>query len=223
MLAFKKAVEAGCDGIELDVQLTRDDKLVIIHDEEIDRTSNGKGFVKDMTYEEICAFDFSYTHMGQVERQQLPLLDEYFSYIREFDVVTNIELKNGRFDHPQLEKKVYDLILKYDLKDKVIISSFNHVSVLRMKQIDASIPCGLLEESRLLNPAAYVQDSGVEFYHPYYAVVDSDVMREFTAKGIELNVWTVNTEEDIRQMAELGVHAVIGNYPDRVKDLLETL
>lgn len=218
MLAFQKAIEAeGCDGIELDVHLIKDGELVIIHDEKIDRTCViGTGFVKDYTYEELKQFDVSYRFAGQCEPQHIPTLREYFELVKDKEIVTNIELKTGIFEYTGIEAKVLELIQEYDLKEKIIISSFNHETVLRMKAMCPDMKCGLLTESWLIKPGQYVKACGVECYHPLYLSLSEEVMAEVKSHGVEINTWTVNEEADIRAMLEMGVDTVIGNYPDRV-------
>lgn len=223
MLAFQKAIETrGCDGIELDVHLSKDGEPVIIHDELIDRTCvNGTGFVKDYTYEELKQFDVSFKFAGQCEPQHIPTLREYFELVKDKDIVTNIELKTGIFSYPTIEEKVWALIQEYDLKDKIIISSFNHFSVMRMKSLCPDIKCGFLTESWLLKPGHYVKMSGVECYHPIFCSLDKETVAEVKSQGIEINTWTVNEEEHIRAMIALGVDSVIGNFPDRITKVRE--
>ena len=112
MLAFEKAVEIGVDGIELDVHLTKDNVLVIIHDEDIKRTCNGEGLVRDMTYEQLKKFDASATFTGVYGFCGIPTLKEYFDLVKDTDIITNIELKTGVFEYPTIEKRTIDLIKK---------------------------------------------------------------------------------------------------------------
>lgn len=218
MLAFKKAIEEGADGIENDVHYTKDGVLVVIHDEKVDRTTNGSGYIKDMTYEEISALDASYT-FEEFGVQHVPTLREYFELVKDKDIVTNIELKTGVYEYPGIEKMVYDMIKEFDIKDRIIISSFNHYSILRMKAIDPTIKCGLLEESWLVNAGAYVASTGVECYHPMYKNMTPEVVKEIKSHGLEINTWTVNDKSEIREMFERGVDSVISNYPDVVNDV----
>ena len=112
-----------------------------------------------------------------------------------------------------------DMIQEYGLKDKMIISSFNHFSILRMKTIDPTIKCGLLEESWLINAGAYVASTGVECYHPMYKNMTPEVVAEIKSHNLEINTWTVNEKEEIEEMFERGVDSVIGNYPDIVREI----
>lgn len=221
MLAFEKAIEAGCEGIEFDVHFSKDGELVIVHDERIDRTSDQKGWVKDMTYEELCRADFSYKYKGKVGFQKIPTLREYFELVKDKDIISNIELKTGIFEYPGIEKAVYDLICEYGLKEKVIISSFNHYSVMRMKQLDPSLECGFLSETWILNVGEYLNNNKIEAYHPIFRMLNSEITRDLKEHHCKINTWTVNEEKDIRDMIRIGVDGIISNYPDRVGCLLK--
>lgn len=221
MLAFKKAVEAGCDGIELDVHLSKDGELVIIHDELVDRTTDGKGLVSDYTLAELKQLDASAGYRGVYGKNEIPTLKEYFEYIKDTNIVTNIELKTGINPYPGIEQKTLAMIDAYGLRDRIIISSFNHYSVLRMKELAPDMKYGFLEESWILDVAGYGAKYGVQCLHPIFCAVDEEYVRAAREHGLEINTWTVNTEEDIRRMAELGVEGIIGNYPDLIGKVLK--
>ena len=202
LLAFSKAIEEGVDGIENDVHLTKDGVLVVMHDELVDRTTNGKGYIKDKTYEELAQLDASYI-FKEYGPQKVPTLREYLELVKDTDI----------------EQKVYDMLREFDMVDRIIISSFNHYSVLRMKAIDPAIKCGMLEESWLINAGAYVASTGVECFHPFFKNMTPENVAEVKSHGLEINTWTVNEEEDIREMFRVGVDSVIGNYPDLVNKI----
>lgn len=107
LLAFSKAIEEGVDGIENDVHLTKDGVLVVMHDELVDRTTNGKGYIKDKTYEELAQLDASYI-FKEYGPQKVPTLREYLELVKDTDIITNIELKTGVFEYTGIEQKVYD-------------------------------------------------------------------------------------------------------------------
>ena len=220
MLAFQKAYEAGADGIELDVQLTKDGQVVVIHDEKVDRTTNGTGLVRDYTLEELRKLDASYIYTGEMGFNPIPTFEEYCAWVAGTDLVTNVELKTGVYSYPGIEEKVWELLQKYQLEEKVIISSFNHFSVLRMKELAPSLKYGLLEESWLLAPGAYVASAGVACYHPYHDSLTADTVAEVKSHHIEINTFTVNDEDSVRRLRALGIDIVIGNFPDMVKRVL---
>ncbi len=221
MLAFKKALEAGCEGIELDVHLTKDNHLVIIHDEKIDRTSDQSGLVKDMTYEELCKVDFSYKYAGQFGFQKIPTLREYFEFVKDKDIITNIELKTGVYEYPGIEKAVYDMICEFGLQKKVVISSFNHNSVMRMKALAPDLECGFLTETWILDAGSYVSTHKIEAYHPDFHMLTEKETADLKEHHVKINTWTVNEEKDILDMIQKEVDGIISNYPNRVAVLLK--
>ncbi len=221
LLAFEKAFEIGCDGAEFDVQMTKDEKLVIIHDESLDRTTDGTGLVKDLTYKEICKLNASHHFKKKHGFHQVPLLEEYFEMVKDQDIISNIELKNSIFEYQGMEEKVYDLILKYELLEKVIISSFNHFSVLKMKEIDSNIKCGLLTGDWLINPGQYVKSAGIECFHPAANALTKEKVHEIKGYGIEVNVWMREDYTDLEGLVNMGVHTIITDFPDQLKLILD--
>lgn len=219
MLAFQKAVEAGCDGIEMDVQLTKDLVPVIMHDESVDRTSNGSGYIYNQTYEELSKLDCGYPSKfnGKYGVQKIPTLEEYLAWMASdaVHIITNIELKNSVYYYGGLERKVVDLVCRYGLEDRIIISSFNNASVLKCKMANQRISAGFLIEGAIDNCGVYVRECGVEYYHPNLDFIKEEHVKNCSENGIGINVWTVNEEDDMRTMKKWGVHSIITNYPDR--------
>ncbi|MBR2315724.1 MAG: glycerophosphodiester phosphodiesterase [Clostridia bacterium] len=221
MLAFSKAVEIGAEGVELDVHFTKDGELVIIHDETIDRTTDGTGFVRDYTYEELSRFNAYGRFEGQFEFQKIPTLREYFELVKDVEgFITNIELKTGIFEYEGIEKAVIDLVKEFGLEDRTILSSFNHFTVMRCKEYDPSIKTGFLVESWIIGMGEYTKSHGIDCVHPIYVNLKPELYAEMKNAGREVNTWTVNEYEDIRRLADMGVDALIGNYPDRMIELL---
>ena len=148
MLAFQKAVENQCDEIELDVQLTKDGEIVIIHDESIDRVTEATGFVRDYTYEQLRKFNACHLYGDQFGVLAIPTFEEYCQWVRTENVTTNIELKTGVYYYSELEERTIAMLRKYDLEDRVMFSSFNHLSLLSAKKMAPHIPCGALLSAR---------------------------------------------------------------------------
>ena len=218
MIAFKKALECGVDGIELDVQLTKDGEVVIIHDETIDRTTTGKGFVVDYTYEELEKFDASFK-FKDLGFNKIPTLREYFQLVKDYDIVTNVELKTGINEYLGIEEKVWELIKEYNLEEKVIISSFNHFSVMRMKDIAPQLKYGFLSEDWIIDAGKYTHSHGVQCYHPRFNNLVPDVIKELKKYNLEINTWTVNLEEDMRYLYSNNIDVIITNYPESAQEI----
>ena len=224
MLAFKKALEAGCDGIEFDVHLSKDGEAVIIHDETVDRTTDGTGLVGQKTYRELKALNAAKPHSETVDFAPIPSLREYFEYMAEQpDIISNIELKTGVFVYEGIEEVVYRLMKEYGLIDRCIVSSFNHESVLRMKQIDSAVVCGLLVDSWQIRPELYVRELGIECYHPSAYCVTPKLVAALHNAGVRINPWFGSIQCDYRQLIEMGVDSLITDYPDKITALLKDL
>lgn len=213
MIAFIKAVEVGVDGIELDVQLTKDGEVVIIHDETLDRTTNGKGYVNEYSLEEISKFNAKFI-FDELDFTPIPTLREYLEYIKEFDIVTNIELKNSIIDYSNIEKKVVELVKEFNLEEKVIISSFNHFSILRVKSILPTLKCAFLSEDWIIDAGKYTSSHNIECYHPRFTSLTPPILEELKKYNLEINTWTVNEKKDIKQLLEKKVDSIITNYPE---------
>ena len=212
--AFDLAARMGARGVELDVHICRSGELVVAHDETVDRVSNGTGRIADLSLSELKSLDFSRTH-PEYRNARLPLLSEVFQLLRPAGLEINIELKNSIIDYPDLERKVLEEAAReFDLS-RVIFSSFNHHSMLRMKMLAPSVPCGLLYEAALVRPWEYAEKLGMDAIHPHYSEVllSSDECAAAHDAGIRVNTWTVNTPEDQDAVLKAGVDILITNFP----------
>lgn len=223
MIAFKKAVEVGCDGIETDVHITKDGVIVICHDEMLYRTTNGEGFIKDLTYNEIKKLDAGIKFGEEFKNTRIPNIDEFFNYMKNKNLLINIELKNGIIEYENLEKRIIEKVYEYKLKDRVILSSFNHYSMAKVKAIDSSIKTGLLYAANLYKVHEYAQKVKADAVHPYFpTVMKEDIVKEIKNNNLAINTYTVNEKKYMKALVELGVDGVITNYPDTLSKLLKS-
>lgn len=220
MLAFQKAYEAGCDGVEMDVHLTRDHVIVIMHDEDIARTTNGKGLIKDYTYEELRAFDASAEFRGMYGFTPIPTLKEYCTWAKNLPLLTNIELKNSVYYYDGLEEAVIRMLREYGMENRVILSSFNNASILKCRKLAPEIVCGFLMEGCIGNAGAYAASMDVPCIHPEWRALSEEEIASAKQHGIQINTWIVNEEAEMRRLARLGVDGIITNFPDRCKKVL---
>ena len=219
--AFALATEQEADGIELDVQLTRDGELVVIHDERIDRTSDHKGFVKDYTLKEIKEFTFN-NHMEEYGSAKIPTLREVLELVKPGNMQVNIELKTGIIWYPGIEEKVLALVEELEMKDRVIYSSFNHYSIQKIRILDEAAETAYLYEDVILDVEEYARRNGVQGIHPaMYHLKMADFLESYKASGLNVRVWTVNEEEDMRECMENGLTAIFTNYPDKARKVRE--
>ena len=151
MAAFKLALEADADGLELDVHITKDGRVVVIHDDTLERTTDGRGRVEEQTYAELAQLDAGSWFGEEFKGERLPTLDEVCELLKGTDKIFNVELKAG-VNFKELTEKVAELIVAYDLVPNTIISSFNHYALAYMKQVNADIRTGILYSSALYQP-----------------------------------------------------------------------
>ncbi|HEX3021087.1 MAG TPA: glycerophosphodiester phosphodiesterase [Lachnospiraceae bacterium] len=221
LVAFQKAIELGADGIELDVQMTKDGELVIIHDETVKRVSNAKGWVKDYTFEEIRKLNVNkkFPEYGEVV---IPTLEEVYSLMLDTDLTINVELKNGIVFYDNLEESIIELTKRMGLWERVTFSSFNHYSVMKLKKLDPFTQVGFLYEDGYIDMPDYALKHGVCALHPaLYNLQYPDLIRDCKDKGIAIRTWTVNGIEEMRMLCENRIDAIITNYPDIARKVVD--
>lgn len=216
--AFQLAVDQGADGVELDVHLTRDGELIVAHDERLERVSNGTGRLLDLTLSEIKKFNFNKVHPEYADAKA-PTLREVFELLLPTRLHINVELKNSILPYQGLEEKCLDLAAAMGMEDRIIYSSFNHYSLIRVKKLKADAVCGLLYDCCLINPWDYAARLGMEAIHPSLAELSMvpDECEKAHALGLMVNTWTVNDERSMRMVVEAGADILITNYPDRAR------
>lgn len=214
MLAFQEAAKTNCTGIELDIQLTKDGEIVIIHDETLERTTTGHGYVKDYTLAELKTLTANATFGATVPDQQIPTLREYFAFIKRTNLITNIELKTSQFEYTGIETKLISLVQEFDLMDKIWYSSFNHFTLKRILELLPSAKCGLLLDCWLVNIGEYAAKFGAATVNaPTSFSLRPETITELHKKGVGLQVWTPNDRETLTKLRDLGVDCIITNYP----------
>ena len=220
--AFELAVQQGAHGVELDVQLTRDKEIIVVHDERIDRVSDGIGAVTDLTLAEIKRHVFNRTH-PQYEGARAPTLREVYELLKPTGLYVNVELKNSANPYPGMEEKCLELAAQMGMEDRVVYSSFQHNSMMRVKELNAQATCGLLYACVMVRSWEYAAALGADALHPLYTelLFNPDECAQAHAKGIQVNVWTVNDERNMRMCLEAGADMLITNFPDRALDLIK--
>lgn len=216
MLAFQKvAEETVADGIELDIQLTKDGEIVIMHDEMLDRTTNGSGWLKDHTLEELKMLSVGVNVKGFFPRQTIPTLREYFTWLKTTKLITNIELKTSYFEYEGIEEKLIAMVKEFGLEDQIWYSSFNHYTVARIKKLMPEAKCGLLTDTWLMNIGEYAASQGAASVNARtYFCTKEGVAADLHAHNIALQAWTPNDAEMMQELVDAGVDVLITNYPD---------
>lgn len=211
LAAFNLAMEHQADGIELDVMLTKDGQVVVIHDDTVDRTTNGSGRVKKMTLDMLRSLD-----AGSGER--IPTLTEVLdTFGGQF--VINIELKNYSSPFDALPVVVAKMLNSYDFLEKMIISSFNPFNFKRFRKYCPGVKQGLLTIPNKANHWIW-RLFKYDAVHPYYEDADKELVSGARKNQQQVNVWTVDDPDEIRRLAALEVDSIITNYPREAREAL---
>ncbi|MDR6846796.1 glycerophosphodiester phosphodiesterase family protein [Flavobacterium granuli] len=206
LISFEKAIEMGADGIELDVHLSLDGHLIVIHDETIDRTTNGKGVVNELTLQELKSFTIN-------EKYAIPTLDEVLDLVNQRCFI-NIELKGQ-----DTAEKVVQLIEHY-ISDKnwnnnhFIVSSFDWNALQQVRFLNENIRIGVLTESNLDLAISFARFMKAEALHPDFQLLTNEYTAKIQERGIQVFPWTVNEKEAIQSMKSFKVDGIITDFLD---------
>jgi glycerophosphoryl diester phosphodiesterase len=208
LISFQKALDMQVDGIELDVHLSADGELMVVHDETIDRTTNGKGFVNKLSLRELKAFRINGEH-------QIPTLKEVFDLVNQ-DCFINIELKS--YDTTE---KVVSLIEKYVAKkgwkyNRFLISSFDWNALQQVAFLNDKIPIGILTDTNLDLALAFAKFIQAKSIHPYFHLLTKENTAQIQEKGFLIFPWTINETEDIQKIKAFNVNGIITDFPNRI-------
>jgi glycerophosphoryl diester phosphodiesterase len=224
MAAFRLAAEMGADGVELDVQLSKDGEAVVIHDFNVDRTTNGSGPVKDLTLVELQRLDAGSWYSAEYATQRIPTLAQV---LQEFGprLILNIELKKAIPHANGLEAEVVRLIEDTNLTSRVIISSFNPLALWRVRRLNPNMSTGLLYEpdqpiylrGRWLQPLVQPQA-----LHPRWDMINEQFVTRSHQHGLAVRPWTCNEPDAMRRLIDWHADAIITDCPDLLYDLLNS-
>ncbi|MFT3876215.1 MAG: glycerophosphodiester phosphodiesterase [Propioniciclava sp.] len=217
--AFELALEQGADGFELDVQLTRDDEVVVIHDETLERCTDGHGWVADHSLDDLRKLDASAGRDG-FGGTRIPTLGDVFGLVQGTEAVINVELKNSKMAYKGLEERVLAVIAEYEMTHRVVLSSFNHDSLRYLRSLTGGVRLGALYDQPLWKPWAYARRLGVHALHPSLSSARRRVVRHAHDEGLDVNVWTVNEASDIMRMVEINADAVVTNHPALAREVI---
>jgi len=178
MAAFRRAVEVGASGLEFDVQLSKDGSVVVIHDEKLERTTSGSGLVKDYTLQELQHLDAGSWFGEEFAGEKIPTLDQVLDQFSSTNLVYNIELKSGIVLYPGLEEKVIEAVTTRNLEDQVVVSSFNHYSLVTCCELNKEIRTGMLYVAGLFEPWGYADQVVVSSFNHYSLVTCRELNKE---------------------------------------------
>ena len=220
MSAFRKSLEHGADGIELDVQRCSSGELVVFHDHTLERTTNGVGQLSDCSLDELRRLSAGAWFDQEFEEERIPTLQEVLNLV-DGQVLLNVEIKNMPVYYENIEDDVIEMLEGYSHQDRIIISSFDNRLVKRIHQrkpewnfatLMVGIPADLVEHCHQI---------GAKYWHPEFESILPDALEEARAAGISTNCWTVNDERDWVRVLKDGVDGIITDDPEELINFLK--
>ena len=198
--SFRKAIEIGVDAIEIDVRKTKDNQIVVIHDADVKRTTNGKGLVSELTLEQIKSFT-------AMEGEKIPTLQEAFDFLDK-KVKVLIELKEVG-----VEEAVLAAVRERGLEKNVVIVSFLEDALRKVRELDKTVETGLIY-AKHSNPVKAALELKANYLLALYRFTHSANVKKAHENGLKIIVWTINTPEEVEEYAKKGVDGIASDKPD---------
>jgi glycerophosphoryl diester phosphodiesterase len=223
LASFSRAAELGADGIEFDVQLSSDGEVVVIHDFGLETTTDGQGLVREKTLAELKELDAGSWFDPEFAGLCIPTLQELIDSVGH-SLLLNVELKAAGVRDNSLALAVVRILKRNNLIDRVIVSSFNPLTLWRVKRIEPRIPTGLLYAPDLpffLRTPWLRHVIRPDALHPSYSLIDTSYMSWARKHGYRVHTWTVDEPADMRRLARQGVDLIMTNRPDLLRQVLD--
>lgn len=217
MIAFKKGIELGANGIELDLQKTKDNKIVIFHDDIIDNKSNGKGKISDYTYEELLKFDFGSWFNAKYKGEKIVLFEDFAKEFLNKNITFAIELKVAG-----IEEEVLQIIGKYQTHNNIYISSFIYKALENIRKLDDRIKLSWLIQERINtnNIKRLLNIKGSQICPPADLISKEDIGLAIK-NGLSIRLWGVKNSELMNEVYKLNIEGMTVNFPDKLNKLLK--
>lgn len=223
LASFGLAVQDQADAIELDAKLSSDGHVVVIHDQTIDRTTDGKGKVNELTLADLKTLDAGSKFATKYTGEKIPTLDEVFEHVGR-KLLVNVELTNYQTPKDDLVQKVAEIVRRHDLARRVLFSSFLPKNLIMIKQIIPSSTVALLclpGITGAFSRSIFMKRVSPHIIHPYLSDVNSYFIKTEHSRGRRVHVWTVNKDSDLKKMAALGVDGVFTDDPGKSRQFFD--
>lgn len=230
LIAFKKAIELEADMIEFDITLSKDKVPIVIHDDTLERTTNGKGKVRTTALNKLKLLDAGSWKNSKFHQEKIPTLEEVLQQIKKSKINLNIEIKSSAFEKKLstscIELQTLNLIQKYKLMNRIVISSFEPRILLRLRELSAKVKLGFLIEPNFetiqSDPIAFVKQIRAVSLNMHKSQVGSKIFISAKDLKIPVHIYTVNTIKEMKKMQANKVNGIFTNFPDRLKKMITT-
>jgi glycerophosphoryl diester phosphodiesterase len=221
LAAFERAVQLGAGFIETDLHLTRDAQFVAIHDAALERTTNGRGSVRDFTLAELRRLDagkwFDREYMGQ----RIPTLDEVLDFARKNDVIFYLEVK---YDAAWgMHHSLVAALQKAENAARTIVISFDQTTLAALRRVDPSVMMGFLADEPGTDHVKDALELGARQLCPQASLVTQELVERAHGADLQVATWTVDDAEEMRRVIATGVDGIMTNFPDRLRAVIEDM
>ncbi len=223
MAAFKRAMDIGSDAIEFDVRFSRDGRLIVFHDDTLERTTNGKGRVADFTLNELKQLDAGSWFSPMFAGERIPALEEVLELTRGH-ILFNIELKkgdHGKYSMLDLAEQTFKEVSRTGMGEQVLFSSFDLEAIERIRQKDSGIQVAFITRDPWNSPLDAMRGKSFPVLNPRKSVLNEKNLSAARQQGVKVNVWTLNGDEEMEKFIPMGVDGIITDHPDRLIELLK--
>ncbi len=218
MAAFKAVLDYEVEGVELDVQMTKDGQLVVIHDEKVNRTTNGKGSIVAMELDEIKKLDAGSWFHPRFKGERIPTLEEVLKLYQNTNLLVNIELKSNQHPYYGMDMKVVKLVEELGMSNQVILSSFDHETLIRIAQVAPQIEIAPLLSNIIISPWKYTKALTANAMHISGYYMQRQTAINALEQGAIIRVYTINTEAHFKMCQQANVAAI---FTDEIEAAIE--
>lgn len=211
LAAFRKAIECNADCAELDVHLSKDGQVVVLHDDDLDRTTTGKGKVWHHDMSQLVQLDAGSWFGMEFLNERIPTLEQVIELCRG-NITLNIEIKTHQ-EQPDLTDRVLQIVRAFNFHNKCVVTSFDIRVIRHIKKSYPELVAGLILNQ---NPKPFLDDKGIDLFSVQYAFVSKELVNAAHQMAKPVHAWTVNQLSDMKKLIELPVDGIITNFPDRL-------
>ena len=198
--SIMEAVSLGFDMAEIDIQMTKDSKIIVFHDYDLKRLFGSDKKISELTYEELSEIT-----------TKIPLLKDVIKSIKDKNMELNIEIKE-LFQKKEIIEELIHILEIYSFKERVLISSFDHVILREIKEKEESLKTAVLVASRPADPVSVIKAAKADGYNSLYYFADEEIINDCHKHGYFVNIWTVNTKDEAEYYKNMGVDGIISDY-----------
>ncbi|MFN0070700.1 MAG: glycerophosphodiester phosphodiesterase [Chloroflexota bacterium] len=219
LASFSLALKLGADAIELDVHLSQDGEVVVIHDDRLERTTNGRGLVRDFSFAELKRLDAGSHFNEAFGNERIPSLGEVFEVLAR-RVPVFVEIKNNPMPYAGIEQRVIQAAREAGMLDQIQIISFDHPTVKRTREACSDVATAPLYIGRPLDAVSIARAAGASALGPHWSSVQALDVRLAHRAGLSVHPWTTSDPAVVRQLLAMDVDSITTNHPDRVAEAL---